>query len=166
MNGVLVASQKDSEININDRNATLAAPRLKLAAIPAGTKRDLRPQKVRFYVFLGQFLGSTNALACTIHGTDDPLTAVLHVAVGDSRGVDVCSIHCGTEFYRFACTAASYGFLGDVLKDSEQLRMLGPPRYLVSGIINYSELKFVSLPFLALISSFFLPNLTLSMELI
>uniref|UniRef100_A0A915JAY7 DAGKc domain-containing protein n=1 Tax=Romanomermis culicivorax TaxID=13658 RepID=A0A915JAY7_ROMCU len=113
MNGLLIRSQKDAGKNVDNRNENFAAFEHRIAAIPAG---------------------STNAFAYTLHGTDDPLTAMLHVLVGDKRKIDLCSIHCGEKFDRFAFTAVSFGFLGDVLKSSEKLRCLGPPRYLVAGL--------------------------------
>ena len=36
--------------------------------------------------------GSTDALAMSLHGTNDIVTATLHIIVGDHRNVDVSSI--------------------------------------------------------------------------
>ncbi|VDO83347.1 unnamed protein product [Soboliphyme baturini] len=85
------------------------------------------------YLLHVNYIGSTNALACTVHGTDDVLTAILEIALNDNCGVDLCSIHCGDRFFKFACTAVAYGYFGDVLKGSEMLRCFGPSRYLISG---------------------------------
>eukprot|EP00201_Polytomella_parva_P020151 CAMPEP_0175042712 /NCGR_PEP_ID=MMETSP0052_2-20121109/2737_1 /TAXON_ID=51329 ORGANISM="Polytomella parva, Strain SAG 63-3" /NCGR_SAMPLE_ID=MMETSP0052_2 /ASSEMBLY_ACC=CAM_ASM_000194 /LENGTH=356 /DNA_ID=CAMNT_0016305597 /DNA_START=642 /DNA_END=1709 /DNA_ORIENTATION=+ len=40
----------------------------------------------------------------------------------------------------FVCQAA-YGFLGDVMRDSEVLRVLGPARYDVTGFLKFLQLK-------------------------
>ena len=40
--------------------------------------------------------GSTDAVAMSLHGTNDVMTAALHIILGDHRNVDVSSICDGT----------------------------------------------------------------------
>ena len=54
-----------------------------------------------------------------LHGTTDPVTAALHIVLGDRLDVDVVSIHSEERLERFAMTMASYGYFGDLMKHSE-----------------------------------------------
>ena len=53
------------------------------------------------------------------HGSNDPVTAALHIVLGDRLGVDVVSIHSKKQLERFAMTMVSYGYFGDLMKHSE-----------------------------------------------
>lgn len=82
--------------------------------------------------------GSTDAVATSLHGTNDVMTATLHIIIGDHRNVDVSSI-CDAEngtLLRYA-SMISYGYFGDLLSRSEQYRWLGPRRYDISGIRTF-----------------------------
>ena len=52
---------------------------------------------------------------------------------GDSVGIDVNSVNVNGQFNRYSVTVCGYGYLGDLLKDSENKRWMGPKRYDWSG---------------------------------
>jgi hypothetical protein len=60
----------------------------------------------------------------------------LFVFAGDSTGLDICSIHSNATLLRYYSSVISYGFLGDVVRDSEKFRWMGPKRYEFSGNYN------------------------------
>lgn len=47
--------------------------------------------------------------------------------------MDVCSVHHDNHFLRYSVSLLGYGFYGDVLRDSERNRWLGPTRYDLTG---------------------------------
>jgi ceramide kinase len=61
----------------------------------------------------------------------------LFVSAGDSTGLDLCSIHSNATLLRYYSSVISYGYLGDVVRDSEKFRWMGPRRYDYSGNYNY-----------------------------
>ncbi|VDK33117.1 unnamed protein product [Taenia asiatica] len=62
--------------------------------------------------------------------------------LGLDVGVDVLGVHdlSTKEFLRYTVSLLGYGFHGDILEPSEQLRWLGPPRYDVVGAIKWLKL--------------------------
>lgn len=76
--------------------------------------------------------GSTNTISYCMNGTDDVKTAVLNVVLGKVEGMDLSSVHRNDEsreLLRLYASVMSYGFLGDVSKEAEHYRSLGPKRY-------------------------------------
>ncbi|OXB61768.1 hypothetical protein ASZ78_007412 [Callipepla squamata] len=55
------------------------------------------------------------------------------IPAGDCQPLDVSSVHHNNTFLKYAVSLLGYGFYGDVLKDSEKKRWMGPMRY------DYSE---------------------------
>ena len=55
-----------------------------------------------------------------LHGSTDPITAALHIVLGDRMMVDVVSIHSQERLERFAMTMVSYGYFGDLMTHSEE----------------------------------------------
>ncbi|KAI6192748.1 Ceramide kinase [Aphelenchoides besseyi] len=82
---------------------------------------NLATPKLRFGI-IGA--GSANSIVSSVHGVDDCPTAALHIAVGSRCSVDTCTVHQGQNLLRISANAISYGWLGDVLADSERFRML------------------------------------------
>ncbi|DBA70237.1 TPA: hypothetical protein ACH3X2_012144 [Trebouxia sp. C0005] len=80
--------------------------------------------------------GSTDAVAYSINGTRSQLTAALHIALGDRIPLDVLRVDTEDMQHRFAVCVASYGYMGDLMKDSEKLRWMGPARYNIQGAIT------------------------------
>jgi len=59
---------------------------------------DVRPPKVRVGLIPG---GSTNAVALSLYGTTDVMTATMHILLGDHRNIDVSSVRSeDNKFYR------------------------------------------------------------------
>ena len=85
--------------------------------------------------------GSTDAVACTINGCRSALTAAMHVVVGDRAKLDVLEVRTREGQCRYACSTASYGFIGDVLGRSEGMRWMGPARYDVGGAMTLMRLN-------------------------
>ncbi len=70
----------------------LAASRLRFGVIPAG---------------------STDAVACTLHGTRCPRTAAAHAALGGAQPMDALRLDAADGTMRWASNFAGYGFYGD-----------------------------------------------------
>ena len=85
--------------------------------------------------------GSTDAVACTINGCRSAVTAALHVVVGDRALLDVLEVRTQEGQCRYACSAAAYGFIGDVLGRSESMRWMGPMRYDIGGAMALMRLQ-------------------------
>lgn len=47
--------------------------------------------------------------------------------------MDVMRIDSGDGARRFCVCVASYGYMGDLMKDSEKMRIIGPARYNLAG---------------------------------
>ncbi|KAF3860405.1 hypothetical protein F7725_000660 [Dissostichus mawsoni] len=70
-------------------------------------------------------------------GVIDPVTSALHIIIGDSQPLDVCSVHQASGLVRYSVSLLGYGFYGDVLAESEKHRWMGPLRYDYSGTMVY-----------------------------
>ena len=76
--------------------------------------------------------GSSDAIALAHHGTRCPITATLHIILGDRRNVDVMKVMevykegeggiLSEKFRMFSLAMVSYGYFGDLLQNSERLR--------------------------------------------
>lgn len=82
--------------------------------------------------------GSTDANSFGLLGTNDVTTATLNIILGNQIKIDVCSVHSyqRDNLLRFVSTFVGYGYFGDVIRESEKLRWLGPSRYDVTGVNN------------------------------
>ncbi|XP_076634236.1 ceramide kinase isoform X2 [Colletes latitarsis] len=112
INGLVLRTSKDQQIDPNDPDVRLPTPRLPIGVIPSG---------------------STDTVAYSLHGTTDVETAAIHIIFGDSTGLDISSVHNDKAFLRLYASVLSYGYLGDVIRDSEKFRWMGPQRYDYSG---------------------------------
>ena len=63
------------------------------------------------------------------------------VFVGDRLDVDVSAVHTEMGLERFVMTMSSYGYFGDLMKHSENLRCLGRYRYDISGVRTFLRHK-------------------------
>lgn len=50
--------------------------------------------------------------------------------------MDVMRIDSGDGTRRFCICVASYGYLGDLMRESEKMRFLGPSRYTLAGALS------------------------------
>ncbi|XP_029471656.1 ceramide kinase [Rhinatrema bivittatum] len=116
MHGLIGRMQKDSSIDQNNPIAPLAPCNIRIGIIPAG---------------------STDCVCYATVGINDPVTSALHIIIGDSQCMDVCSVHHNNTFLKYAVSLLGYGFYGDVLKDSEKNRWLGTSRYDFSGLKTF-----------------------------
>ena len=111
-NGLISRAAQQQRIDLNDPNVLLPKPTLPIGVIPSG---------------------STDTLAYSLHGTTDIETACIQIIFGDTVGLDVSSVHNDNKLLRIYASILSYGYLGDVVKDSEKFRWMGPQRYDFSG---------------------------------
>ncbi|XP_047452988.1 ceramide kinase family protein [Mugil cephalus] len=81
--------------------------------------------------------GSTDCVCYATVGVIDPVTSALHIILGDSQPLDVCSVHHASALVRYSVSLLGYGFYGDVLAESEKHRWMGPLRYDYSGTVVY-----------------------------
>ncbi|KAK6023359.1 hypothetical protein OSTOST_10856 [Ostertagia ostertagi] len=114
LSGALLRTQKDAGTDIDDPDSEhLQTPHIRFGIIGAG---------------------SANSIVSTVHETTDYATAAVHIAIGSECNVDVCTVHENNQLLRISANAISYGWLGDVLRDSERYRCLGPIRYQWSAL--------------------------------
>ncbi|XP_061532983.1 ceramide kinase-like [Phycodurus eques] len=113
VHGLVWRTQKDGGVGVDMPDQTLIACSLRIGIIPAG---------------------STDCICFATVGTNDPVTSALHIIVGDSQPMDVCSVHHDDTFLRYSVSLLGYGFYGDVLTDSERKRWMGPARYDLAGL--------------------------------
>ncbi|KAF7668282.1 hypothetical protein LDENG_00021570 [Lucifuga dentata] len=116
LHGLVTRTQTDHGVDQSEPDADLVRCSLRIGIIPAG---------------------STDCVCFATVGTNDPVTSALHIIVGDSQPMDVCSVHHNNTFLRYAVSLLGYGFYGDVLTDSERNRWLGPARYDLSGVKTF-----------------------------
>ncbi|XP_075455912.1 ceramide kinase isoform X3 [Ascaphus truei] len=112
LHGLIRRVQKDSDVDHNDPKSLLTTCNVRIGIIPAG---------------------STDCVCFATVGANDPVTSALHIIIGDSQSLDVCSVHHKQTFLKYSVSLLGYGFYGDVLKGSEKNRWMGPARYDFSG---------------------------------
>ncbi|XP_069018509.1 ceramide kinase-like isoform X2 [Embiotoca jacksoni] len=113
IHGLIWRTQIDGGVDPDCPDETLSPCSLRIGIIPAG---------------------STDCICFATVGANDPVTSALHIIVGDSQPMDVCSVHHNNTFLRYSVSLLGYGFYGDVLTDSERKRWMGPARYDLSGL--------------------------------
>lgn len=59
-----------------------------------------------------------------------------HLRLARRMPLDVLRVDTEDMQHRFAVCVASYGYMGDLMKDSEKLRWMGPARYNIQGAIT------------------------------
>ncbi|MGH0170208.1 UNVERIFIED_CONTAM: hypothetical protein FKN15_060282 [Acipenser sinensis] len=72
MHGLIGRTQREAGISEHDPEATLQSSSLRIGIIPAG---------------------STDCVCFATVGVNDPITSALHIIIGDSQPLDVCSVH-------------------------------------------------------------------------
>lgn len=83
--------------------------------------------------------GSTDTVSYCLYNTGDPKTACLNIILGSKSGLDLSSIRDeNNELIRMYASALSYGYLGDIARDSEKYRKwLGTKRYEFTGFKKF-----------------------------
>ncbi|XP_038604457.1 ceramide kinase-like isoform X1 [Tachyglossus aculeatus] len=112
LHGLISRTQREAGVSEHSPEASLVPPSLRIGIIPAG---------------------STDCVCYSTVGTNDPVTSALHIIIGDSQPLDVCSVHQHDRLVKFSVSLLGYGFYGDVLADSAGRRWMGPLRYDYSG---------------------------------
>lgn len=101
---------------------------------PPSDSFDIKKAKIAASLRVGHIpAGSTDAVACTLNGTRSAYSAAMRIALGDGVPLDVVRIDAANGRTEFATSMASYGFMGDLMAESEGLRWMGPARYEVMG---------------------------------
>ncbi|KAM7266739.1 hypothetical protein ACFE04_004636 [Oxalis oulophora] len=85
--------------------------------------------------------GSSDAIVMCTTGARDPITSALHIVMGKRVNLDIAQVirwritsQSNIEpFVRYAASFVGYGFYGDVIKESEKYRWMGPKRYDYAG---------------------------------
>ncbi|XP_073326122.1 ceramide kinase [Pagrus major] len=116
LHGLIGRTQQEAGLCENDPAVTLQPCPLHIGIIPAG---------------------STDCVCYATVGVIDPVTSALHIIIGDSQPLDVCSVHQASALVRYSVSLLGYGFYGDVLAESEKHRWMGPLRYDYSGTVVY-----------------------------
>ncbi|XP_054637896.1 ceramide kinase family protein isoform X2 [Dunckerocampus dactyliophorus] len=116
LHGVIHRTQQEAGLCENDPAVSLQPCPLHIGIIPAG---------------------STDCVCYATVGVIDPVTSALHIIIGDSQPLDVCSVHHANTLVRYSVSLLGYGFYGDVLAESEKHRWMGPLRYDYAGTMVY-----------------------------
>ncbi|KAM3872314.1 ceramide kinase [Diretmus argenteus] len=116
LHGLIGRTQQEAGLSEHDATVTLQPCQLHIGIIPAG---------------------STDCVCFATVGVNDPVTSALHIIIGDSQPLDVCSVHQPSAAVRYSVSLLGYGFYGDVLAESEKHRWMGPLRYDYSGAMVY-----------------------------
>ncbi|KAL3974422.1 zinc finger protein ZIC 2 [Sarotherodon galilaeus] len=116
LHGLIGRTQQEAGLCETDPAVTLQPCPLHIGIIPAG---------------------STDCVCYATVGVIDPVTSALHIIIGDSQPLDVCSVHHASTLVRYSVSLVGYGFYGDVLAESEKHRWMGPLRYDYSGTVVY-----------------------------
>uniref|UniRef100_A0A667ZWI0 Zgc:158263 n=2 Tax=Myripristis murdjan TaxID=586833 RepID=A0A667ZWI0_9TELE len=116
LHGLIGRTQQEAGLSENDPTVALQPCPLHIGIIPAG---------------------STDCVCFATVGVIDPVTSALHIIIGDSQPLDVCSVHNPSAVVRYSVSLLGYGFYGDVLAESEKHRWMGPLRYDYSGATVY-----------------------------
>ncbi|XP_050927159.1 ceramide kinase family protein isoform X2 [Lates calcarifer] len=116
LHGLIGRTQQEAGLCENDPAVTLQPCPLHIGIIPAG---------------------STDCVCYATVGVIDPVTSALHIIIGDSQPLDVCTVHHASTLVRYSVSLVGYGFYGDVLAESEKHRWMGPLRYDYSGTVVY-----------------------------
>lgn len=114
INSLVIRMIRDENQNENEYNLDVPKVKLPVAIIPCG---------------------STDCIAYTLNGTKDRRTATIFAVLGSKHGMDVCSVYSEQGLCRYFVGLLAYGFLGDVLKESEKHRWMGPKRYDYAGFL-------------------------------
>lgn len=125
LNGVLIRTQRESDVDFGNIESVPVKPSIKLGIIPAG---------------------STDAIVYATSGNKAPSNSTLAIALGRQMSIDVTAVHQRDEdkLIQYTASFLGYGFFGDTLADSERNRWLGPRRYDWAGIKKFFKHRLYS----------------------
>ncbi|KAL6633851.1 hypothetical protein ACP70R_026522 [Stipagrostis hirtigluma subsp. patula] len=89
--------------------------------------------------------GSTDAIVLSTTGERDPVTSALLIILGRRMSLDIAQVVRWRSSptaevvptVRYAASFAGYGFYGEVIRESENYRWMGPARYDFSGTMVF-----------------------------
>lgn len=81
--------------------------------------------------------GSTDTVAYCLHGTADIKTCLIHIILGQTTGLDLSSVSNDKGIIKFYASVMSYGYFGDLMRESDRFRWLGPKRYDYAGFKKF-----------------------------
>ncbi|KAJ1280263.1 hypothetical protein BS78_04G217600 [Paspalum vaginatum] len=89
--------------------------------------------------------GSTDAIVLSTTGERDPVTSALFIILGRRMSLDIAQVVRWKSSptaevlptVRYAASFAGYGFYGEVIRESENYRWMGPARYDFSGTMVF-----------------------------
>ncbi|KAF0889102.1 hypothetical protein E2562_021152 [Oryza meyeriana var. granulata] len=89
--------------------------------------------------------GSTDAIVLSTTGERDPVTSALLIILGRRISLDIAQVARWKSSpsaevlptVRYAASFAGYGFYGEVIRESEKYRWMGPARYDFSGTMVF-----------------------------
>ncbi|KAF2946170.1 ceramide kinase [Oryza sativa Japonica Group] len=89
--------------------------------------------------------GSTDAIVLSTTGERDPVTSALLIILGRRISLDIAQVVRWksspsaevSPTVRYAASFAGYGFYGEVIRESEKYRWMGPARYDFSGTMVF-----------------------------
>ena len=110
-NGLLRKAAKDSGIDLNDTEVDPVAPPIPIGIIPAGSNQVMAQQSTL---------------------VNDPVTATLHIILGNQHQTIISGVHNEGKLLGFGAIIIGCGLTGDMCHWSETMRNLGRLRYLVS----------------------------------
>ncbi|XP_044162355.1 ceramide kinase-like isoform X1 [Bufo gargarizans] len=113
LHGLVSRTQYDSGVCEDKEDAQLTPCNLRIGIIPAG---------------------STDCVCFATMGINDPVTSALHIIIGDTQPMDVCASYHDGQLMKYSVSLIGYGFFGDVLRESENMRWVGPIRYDLAGM--------------------------------
>lgn len=85
--------------------------------------------------------GSTDALSSSLNGTRNIFTSMMHIVLGDHLNMDTLEISLGGGPTKRSLCIVTCGFMADVIRFSESMRVMGPFRYDIAGIIKLMQNK-------------------------
>ncbi|CAN6232718.1 unnamed protein product [Urochloa humidicola] len=93
--------------------------------------------------------GSTDAIVLSTTGERDPVTSALLIILGRRMSLDIAQVVRWKSSptaevlptVRYAASFAGYGFYGEVIRESENYRWMGPARYDFSGTMVFLKHK-------------------------
>lgn len=123
LNSIIVRTQVQNNLDHKSPETRLLRPSIPIGVIPAG---------------------STDAVAFGVTGLNDPTTSIIHAILGRTINIDISAVHEADgpgHLIRYATSCLGYGFLADVLVESEKNRWMGPKRYDWAGFKRLMSLK-------------------------
>ncbi|KAK3091251.1 hypothetical protein FSP39_018288 [Pinctada imbricata] len=120
--GVLKRTQIQRQVNYDDPNVAMEMSNLPVGIIPAG---------------------SGNVIAQYLYHTKCPFTAAAKILQGHTLQSNVASVHMDQKMSAVSSLILGFGLFGDMMKECEKHRNMGPSRYNVIPILSMMKRRTV-----------------------